>query len=142
MGCGKGSVNSMVNIKQWLGVVVSLSFAGYVQAEAITAVDLVQAQAKTVFMPAAERFVNQSTALQTASEALCQQPSATQLQQTRLRWQDAATAGFRLGGVQAGSGLQRKSARQVFFHPTRPARIEAAIVGEEDGESVAARRVS
>lgn len=139
MGCGKGSVNSMVNIKQWLGVVVSLSFAGYVQAEAITAVDLVQAQAKTVFMPAAERFVNQSTALQTASEALCQQPSATQLQQTRLRWQDAATAWFRLGGVQAGPVLQRKSARQVFFHPTRPARIEAAIVGEEDGESVAAR---
>lgn len=76
MGCEKGSVNSMVNIKQWLGGGGLAVFAG-ICVEAITA-DLVCRQ-NDALQRNAFRIKARHYKLQVR---LYQQPSATQLQQT------------------------------------------------------------
>lgn len=82
------------------------------------------------YAPQAEEFARQSAALPTAITAVCDGEAAAgtaRLQQARAQWQASAAAWDRLSGVLIGPLVQRRSARQIDFTPTRPALIERAI---------------
>lgn len=85
------------------------------------------------YAPQAVEFSKQSLQLAIAMEALCDAPAvdsagaAASLQQAKTRWQATAAAWGRLSSVQIGPLLQRRSARQIDFTPTRPELIVRAI---------------
>jgi hypothetical protein len=95
------------------------------------------------YAPQAEDFARQSAALPTAMAAVCdaEAPAAAgSLQQARAQWQASAAAWDRLSGVQIGPLVQRRSARQIDFTPTRPALIERAIQSAP-GDAAAMERI-
>ncbi len=82
------------------------------------------------YAPQAADFARQSAALPGAVTALCGAEAAagsSQLQQARAQWQASTAAWDRLSGVQIGPLVQRRSARQIDFTPTRPELIVRAI---------------
>ncbi len=82
------------------------------------------------YAPQSEDFARQSAALPDAIRAVCDAEATAggpHLQQARAQWQATAAAWDRLSGVQIGPLVQRRSARQIDFTPTRPELIERAI---------------
>lgn len=82
------------------------------------------------YAPRAKEFSTAAAALPIAIERLCEAnaAAATQpLRDARTRWQSAALAWDALSAVAAGPLLQRRSARQIDFAPTRPELIARAI---------------
>jgi hypothetical protein len=95
------------------------------------------------YAPQAVEFVRQSAALPVAISAVCDAEApaaAASLQQARVQWQASAAAWDRLSGVQIGPLVQRRSARQIDFTPTRPALIERAIQSAP-GDAAAMERI-
>lgn len=82
------------------------------------------------YAPQAEAFARQSALLPDALAAVCDAGAtagAAHLPQARTQWRATAAAWDRLSGVQIGPLVQRRSARQIDFTPTRPELIERAI---------------
>lgn len=95
------------------------------------------------YAPQAAEFARQSAALPAAITAVCDGEAAAgtaRLQQARAQWQASAAAWDRLSGVQIGPLVQRRSARQIDFTPTRPALIERAIQSAP-GDAAAMERI-
>jgi predicted lipoprotein len=90
----------------------------------------VQGLDRFVMQPQAQDFAQQAEMLAGALQRLCaadagQAPSA--LNEARARWGLAVSAWERLSSVAIGPLIERRSARQIDFQPTRPALIERAI---------------
>ncbi|MDQ3059989.1 MAG: imelysin family protein [Pseudomonadota bacterium] len=82
------------------------------------------------YAPQAAGFATQSGALPGAVAALCDAAPADapgRLAQARAQWQASTVAWERLSSVQIGPLVQRRSARQIDFTPTRPELITRAI---------------
>jgi len=82
------------------------------------------------YAPRAREFAGKASAMPVAIEQLCTGDAAAapeRLQQARAHWQSAALAWDALSAVAVGPLLQRRSARQIDFAPTRPELIERAI---------------
>ena len=82
------------------------------------------------YAPQAADFATQATALPGAVAALCDAAPAEapgRLAQARAQWQASTVAWDRLSSVQIGPLVQRRSARQIDFTPTRPELIARAI---------------
>lgn len=82
------------------------------------------------YAPRANEFAGEAAELPIAIGQLCEADgtaAAAPLQDARARWQSAALAWDVLAAVAAGPLLQRRSARQVDFAPTRPELIVRAI---------------
>ncbi len=82
------------------------------------------------YAPQAADFARQAAALPGALAAWCAADAAAdrgRLQQARAQWQASTSAWDRLNGVQIGPLVQRRSARQIDFTPTRPELIVRAI---------------
>jgi hypothetical protein len=82
------------------------------------------------YVPQSEDFASQSAALPDAIKAVCDAETTAGdplLQRARAQWETTAAAWDRLSGVQVGPLVQRRSARQIDFAPTRPELIERAI---------------
>lgn len=82
------------------------------------------------YVPQAEDFARQTAALPDAIAAVCDAAATTgdtALQEARRQWIGTAAAWDRLSGVQIGPLVQRRSARQIDFTPTRPELIKRAI---------------
>jgi predicted lipoprotein len=122
----------------WLLASLSL-LGGWVQAQAVSPPVAVPFYTPATFMqgvyqygyaPKAADFARQSAALSDVITGWCDGNAASsgpQLARVRTHWQATATAWDRLAGVQMGPLVQRRSARQIDFTPTRPALIERAI---------------
>lgn len=119
------------------GLVLMASGAAHAQAVApnvavpfYTAGDFMRGVYRFWYAPQATAFAEQARGLPAAVSALCDADagtSATRLTQARERWKTTALAWDRLSGVQAGPLVQRRSARQIDFTPTRPELIKRAI---------------
>ena len=95
------------------------------------------------YVPQAAEFAAQSATLPVALSAFCSAAPAAapeQLNQAKVRWQATASAWDRLSSVQIGPLLQRRSARQIDFTPTRPELITRAIQDAPD-DAAAMERV-
>lgn len=82
------------------------------------------------YAPQAADFAAKSAALPSAITTLCEADKAAapeKLSQARRQWQATTAAWERLSGVQVGPLVQRRSARQIDFTPTRPELILRAI---------------
>lgn len=82
------------------------------------------------YAPRANAFANEAAALPIAIERLCNAHTAAAtepLQYARTRWQSAGLAWDALSAIAAGPLLQRRSARQIDFAPTRPELIARAV---------------
>lgn len=82
------------------------------------------------YAPQAAEFAKQARQLPNALSAACDAPAAnaaSALQQAKTQWQTTAAAWSRLSSVQIGPLLERRSARQIDFNPTRPELIARAI---------------
>jgi uncharacterized protein len=82
------------------------------------------------YAPQAAAFAEQAGSLPAAISAVCDADAAsatTKLEQAREHWKTSALAWDRLSGVQIGPLVQRRSARQIDFTPTRPELIKRAI---------------
>lgn len=82
------------------------------------------------YAPQAAGFATQAAALPGAVAALCDAAPADapgRLAQARAQWQASTAAWDRLSSVQIGPLVQRRSARQIDFTPTRPELITRAI---------------
>ncbi len=82
------------------------------------------------YAPQAAEFATRSRQLPVALAAVCDAPATAataSLQQAKTQWQATAAAWSRLSSVQIGPLLQRRSARQIDFTPTRPELIARAI---------------
>jgi len=92
--------------------------------------DVVQGMHRFWYAPRAEAFAAEAGKLPRAVERLCAadaSAAAEALQQARGQWRSAALAWDTLAGVAVGPLLQRRSARQIDFAPTRPELIERAV---------------
>ena len=74
--------------------------------------------------PRAVEFAERSRALAQAAGAAC---TTGQREPARDAWRQAALAWDRLASMSVGPLVQRRSARQIDFQPTRPKLIERAI---------------
>jgi len=95
-----------------------------------TAGDFMRGAYRFWYAPQAAAFAEQAGGLPTAISAVCDAPAdaaTAQLEQARERWKASALAWDRLSGVQIGPLVQRRSARQIDFTPTRPELIKRAI---------------
>ncbi|WP_431094598.1 imelysin family protein [Polaromonas aquatica] len=95
-----------------------------------TAGDFMRSAYRFWYAPQAHAFAEQARGLPAAVSALCDASagtSAEKLAQARERWKTTALAWDRLSGVQVGPLVQRRSARQIDFTPTRPELIKRAI---------------
>jgi uncharacterized protein len=78
------------------------------------------------FVPLASEFNEAATRLSDATKALCEHPNVSLLREARVAWVNSMLAWERLNAVSLGPLIERRSARMIDFHPTRPAMIEAA----------------
>jgi predicted lipoprotein len=95
-----------------------------------TAGDFMRGVYRFWYAPQAAAFAEQAGGLPTAISAVCDADAGTaaaRLEQARERWKASALAWDRLSGVQIGPLVQRRSARQIDFTPTRPELIKRAI---------------
>lgn len=95
-----------------------------------TAGDFMRGMYRFWYAPQAAAFAGQAGGLPTAISAVCDagaDTAAAKLEQARGRWKASALAWDRLSGVQVGPLVQRRSARQIDFTPTRPELIKRAI---------------
>lgn len=95
-----------------------------------TAGDFMRGVYRFWYAPQAAAFAEQAGALPSAVSAVCDanaDTAAARLEQARDRWKTTALAWDRLSGVQIGPLVQRRSARQIDFSPTRPELIKRAI---------------
>lgn len=123
----------------WLGLSVLGGLAASPAAQAQTAAavapyytagDFMRSIHRFWFAPQAAAFAEHATALPQAVSAICSASPATAgaaLTQARNGWKATALAWDRLSGVQIGPLVQRRSARQIDFTPTRPELIKRAI---------------
>lgn len=95
------------------------------------------------YLPRSAEFSQRSAQMTQAVQQWCAAAAPRQdaaLGTARVSWRDAALAWDRLSGVAVGPLVQRRSARQIDFHPTRPKLIErgikAAPASAEDMERV------
>lgn len=81
------------------------------------------------YAPRAQAFAAEAAGLPAAIQHLCagEGDAAQALQSARGRWRSAALAWDTLSAAAVGPLLQRRSARQIDFSPTRPELIERAI---------------
>jgi len=82
------------------------------------------------YAPRASEFAGEAAGLPLAVGQLCEADAASaaaRLQDARAGWQSAVRAWDVLSAVAAGPLLQRRSARQIDFAPTRPELIARAI---------------
>jgi predicted lipoprotein len=89
-------------------------------------------------LPRADDFVAAAQALVAALRGLAEAPAASAapaalLGPARARWRAAMLAWERLSAVSVGPLIERRSARQIDFTPTRPALIERAIQAQPQG---------
>lgn len=80
--------------------------------------------------PRSGDFAEAATRLAAAVGALCAAdagPAATALRDARTQWAATTQAWERLSTVAVGPLIQRRSARQIDFNPTRPEQIERTI---------------
>lgn len=94
-----------------------------------TAGDLVRSMHRYWYAPHAAAFAQQAQALTPAVSALCSASGdgAAPLTKAKDQWKATALAWDSLSGVQIGPLVQRRSARQIDFMPTRPELIQRAI---------------
>ncbi|CAN7425655.1 imelysin family protein [Polaromonas sp. LjRoot131] len=95
-----------------------------------TAGDFMRGVYRFWYAPQAAAFAEQAGGLPAAISAVCDADAgaaAASLEQARERWKASALAWDRLSGVQIGPLVQRRSARQIDFTPTRPELIKRAI---------------
>ena len=95
-----------------------------------TAGDFMRGVYRFWYAPQAAAFAEQAGGLPTAISAVCDADAGAataKLEQARERWKSSALAWDRLSGVQIGPLVQRRSARQIDFTPTRPELIKRAI---------------
>ena len=95
-----------------------------------TAGDFMRGVYRFWYAPQAAAFAEQAGGLPTAISAVCDADAGAataRLEQARERWKVSALAWDRLSGVQVGPLVQRRSARQIDFTPTRPELIKRAI---------------
>jgi predicted lipoprotein len=95
-----------------------------------TAGDFMRGVYRFWYAPQAAAFAEQAGGLPTAIAAVCDadaDAAAARLEQARERWKASALTWDRLSGVQIGPLVQRRSARQIDFTPTRPELIKRAI---------------
>jgi len=112
------------------GVAQAQTVAPNVAVPFYTAGDFMRGVYRFWYAPQAAAFSEQAGGLPTAISAVCDaggDSAATQLEQARERWKASALAWDRLSGVQVGPLVQRRSARQIDFTPTRPELIKRAI---------------
>lgn len=82
------------------------------------------------YVPRSAELAQRSGAMQQAVQQWCEAaPPAERAARVAARtaWQSAAQAWDRLSAVAVGPLVQRRSARQIDFHPTRPRLIERGI---------------
>lgn len=120
-------------------VLLSLVLAGFIPAVGTqgavavpyyTPADFVQGMYRNGHLPKARDFSRAAGALAGAVETQCAAPragAAAVLKRTREHWLAAAQAWDALSAVAVGPLLQRRSARQIDFEPTRPALIARAL---------------
>lgn len=91
----------------------------------------VQGLHRHVQLPAAARLVAAAQAQQAAAQALAAAAAGAQQAaaraQLRLAWQQARLAWIALATPALGPVLQRRSAREIDFWPTRPALLDKAL---------------
>jgi len=95
-----------------------------------TAGDFMRGVYRFWYAPQAAAFAEQAGGLPTAISAVCDADAGAataKLEHARERWKSSALAWDRLSGVQIGPLVQRRSARQIDFTPTRPELIKRAI---------------
>lgn len=77
------------------------------------------------YAPQAARFAQDAAGLRQTLDQFC--GGTASLDQVRRQWGGAVQSWERLSAVAVGPLLQRRSARQIDFAPTRPALIERAL---------------
>lgn len=95
-----------------------------------TAGDFMRGIYRFWYAPQAAAFAEQAGGLPSAISAVCDADATAataKLEQARERWKAGALTWDRLSGVQIGPLVQRRSARQIDFTPTRPELIKRAI---------------
>ncbi|MEY4882745.1 MAG: hypothetical protein RIS34_599 [Pseudomonadota bacterium] len=124
---------------RWLLAVGVASLGGLSQAQIVapnvavpfyTPGSFMQGAYQHWYAPQAADFSRQAATLPEAVMAVCDASMGTRavkLRQARALWQATAIAWDRLNGVPIGPIVQRRSARQIDFTPTRPELIERAI---------------
>ena len=113
------------------GVALTALLATSVHAQApapyYTAGDLVRSVHRFWYAPQAAAFATQATALTPVITQLCAAAPTASLTPAKDQWKATALAWDKLSGVQIGPLVQRRSARQIDFIPTRPELIKNAI---------------
>lgn len=132
-----GSALSGVLMAAGVSGLAGLAAPAQAQAQAIvpfyTPGDLMRGVHRYWYAPQAAQFAKEAASLPPALTALCQADAAVasaELQQrevVREQWKATALAWERLSGVQIGPLVQRRSARQIDFMPTRPELVKRAI---------------
>lgn len=90
--------------------------------------DLMRGVYRFWYAPQAKSFAEQAGALPAAIARVCEAGSGpAQLEQARSQWKSSASAWDKLSAVQIGPLVQRRSARQIDFMPTRAELIKSAI---------------
>lgn len=85
-----------------------------------------------LMQPRAQAFATQAEMLDASLQRLCAAPRGIQQasvvrMEARMQWTATLTAWESLSAVAVGPLVERRSARQIDFQPTRPALIERAI---------------
>lgn len=124
-----------------VGLLIALLFNGAAVAQTVAAnvavpfytpPAFVQGLYRFWYAPQAKTFATEAAELPAAIQRLCagEGDSVEALQSARTRWRSAALAWDTLSAAAVGPLLQRRSARQIDFSPTRPELIERAIRAE------------
>ena len=95
--------------------------------------DLMRSVHRQWYAPQSAAFAAQSAALTAAVSGLCSGVAGAgtaDIDKARSSWKASASAWDTLAGVQIGPLVQRRSARQIDFMPTRPELIKRAIEAE------------
>ena len=99
----------------------------------------VQSAYRAHFAPRAAALELRAGALKTALDAMCRAPNSDSLEAARHAWVDTMLAWESAGAVLVGPLLQRHTAANIDFWPTRPNMIEAAL-RNPPSDTVALRR--
>ena len=122
-------IDRRLNRRYWLALglgalcsaVQAAPLPARIASPAFTQTEWVRNALRLHFVPAAQAFAQSSTALRDMLAAGCNPVTA------RPAWRTAMLDWERLSAVSVGPLLERRSARNIDFWPTRPAMVSAAV---------------
>lgn len=137
-----------MTVRAWPGLVASLMLmlaalpAAAQQDHARVAVpwyrpaDVMKGLYRSLLLPRAEHFAQETQSLMPALQMLCAAPAGTSkqaLEAARTQWARALAAWEVLAALPVGPLIERRALRQIDFQPTRPELIEKAIARHPSG---------